>query len=233
MAAMDVRRLRLLLELSRLGSMHEVADELGTTTSAVSQGSPRWPARSARRWSSPTAAGCGSPRPATGSPSTRSRSCAAVEAARLDLDPDAEPAGVLRVAGFATAIRRSLLPAMDDLARSHPGVEVRVHEYEPLEAFDLLARDDIDLALTYDYNLAPASWRSDHEVADAVERRLGPRRARPRERRAAVRVVRRPRLDRELPQHRRRGGAAHARVDGGLHARASCTASTPWSWSTT
>ena len=35
---MDVRRLRLLLELSRLGSMHEVAAELGTTTSSVSQG---------------------------------------------------------------------------------------------------------------------------------------------------------------------------------------------------
>ena len=35
---MDVRRLRMLLELSRLGSMHEVADALGTTTSSVSQG---------------------------------------------------------------------------------------------------------------------------------------------------------------------------------------------------
>jgi DNA-binding transcriptional LysR family regulator len=73
---------------------------------------------------------------------------------------------VLRVAGFATAIRRSLLPAMDDLARTHPGIEVRVHEYEPLEADDLLARDDIDLALTYDYNLAPWSWRTDHQVAE-------------------------------------------------------------------
>ncbi|MGS0305105.1 LysR family transcriptional regulator, partial [Escherichia coli] len=37
-SAMDVRRLRLLLELSRLGSMREVADELATTTSSVSQG---------------------------------------------------------------------------------------------------------------------------------------------------------------------------------------------------
>ena len=33
----DVRRLELLLELSRLGSMREVADELGLTTSTVSQ----------------------------------------------------------------------------------------------------------------------------------------------------------------------------------------------------
>ena len=35
---MDVRRLRMLLELARLGSMHEVADTLGTTTSSISQG---------------------------------------------------------------------------------------------------------------------------------------------------------------------------------------------------
>ncbi|MER6592032.1 LysR family transcriptional regulator, partial [Micromonospora purpureochromogenes] len=34
---MDLRRLRLLRELARLGSMREVADELGVTTSTVSQ----------------------------------------------------------------------------------------------------------------------------------------------------------------------------------------------------
>ena len=34
---MDTRRLAVLLELSRLGSMREVAEELGTTTSTVSQ----------------------------------------------------------------------------------------------------------------------------------------------------------------------------------------------------
>ena len=37
MSAMDPRRLRLLLELSRRGSMRAVADELGYTTSTVSQ----------------------------------------------------------------------------------------------------------------------------------------------------------------------------------------------------
>ena len=32
-----------------------------------------------------------------------------------------------------------------------------ISEYEPIEAFALLTNDDLDLALTYDYNLAPAS----------------------------------------------------------------------------
>ena len=160
----DPRRLRLLLELSRLGSMHEVAANLGTTTSSVSQGI----AALAREVGTPLLEPDG--RRVRLTPAGRRLAehavtiLAAVDAARLDMDPAAEPAGVLRVAGFATAIRRSLLPAVDELARSHPGIEVRIHEHEPLEAFDLLARDAIDLALTYDYNLAPASCRRDHEV---------------------------------------------------------------------
>src|SRR6478735_12472843 len=152
---MDVRRLRLLLELSRRGSMHEVAAELGTTTSSVSQ------SIAALAREAGTALTERDGRRVRLTPAGHRLAehavtiLASVEAARLDLDPSAEPVGVLRVAGFATAIRRSLLPAMDDLALTHPGVEVRVHEYEPLEAFDLLARDEVDIALTYDYTLAP------------------------------------------------------------------------------
>lgn len=82
---------------------------------------------------------------------------AAVEAARLDLDPSAEPAGTLRVAGFGTAIRRSLMPVLSRLASDHPKVRVRIHEHEPAEALALIAADDLDLALTYDFNLAPAT----------------------------------------------------------------------------
>lgn len=161
---MDVRRLRLLLELSRLGSMHEVAAELATTTSNVSQGIAALAREVGAALVEPdgrrvrlTPAGARLAEHAV-------TILAAVEAARLDLDPEAEPAGVVRVAGFATAVRRSLLPAVADLADAHPGVDIRIHEHEPLEAFDLLAGDRVDLALVYDYNLAPAAWRNDHEV---------------------------------------------------------------------
>jgi DNA-binding transcriptional LysR family regulator len=82
---------------------------------------------------------------------------AAVDSARLDLDPDAEPAGTVRVGGFATGIRLSLLPIAAELAERHPKLEFVISEYEPIEAFALLTNDDLDLALTYDYNLAPAS----------------------------------------------------------------------------
>src|SRR3954447_9199851 len=161
---MDVRRLRLLLELSRLGSMHEVAAELGTTTSNVSQGIAALARDVGTALVEPDGRRVRLTPAGTRLAGHAVTILAAVDAARLDLDPAAEPSGVVRVAGFATAIRRSLLPVVDDLAETHPGVEIRIHEHEPLETFDLLARDQIDLALIYDYNLAPASWRSDHEV---------------------------------------------------------------------
>src|SRR5688572_19313412 len=153
---MDTRRLRLLLELSRLGSMRAVADELYLTTSTVSQQL----AVLAREVGTALVEPDG--RRVRLTPAGRRLAdhavtiLAAVEAARLDLDPDAEPAGVLRVAGFATAVRRSLMPIVSELAASHPKVRLLIHEHEPAEAFALLAADEVDLALTYDYDLAPA-----------------------------------------------------------------------------
>src|SRR3954469_21744377 len=81
----------------------------------------------------------------------------ALEAARTDLAPRAEPAGTVRVAGFATAVRRSLVPVAARLAAEPPAVRLRVREHEPAEAVALLDADEVDLALVYDYDLAPTS----------------------------------------------------------------------------
>jgi len=152
---MDLRRLELLLHLSQVGSMRAVAEERGLTTSTVSQQI----AALAREVGAPllepvgrrvrlTPAGARLADHAVGI-------LAAVDAARLDLDPTAAPVGTVRVAGFATAVRRSLLPLVAELSSRNADVRLRIHEHEPLEALDLLSRDRIDLALTYDYNLAP------------------------------------------------------------------------------
>lgn len=154
---METRRLRLLLELSRLGSMREVAGALGTTTSTVSQQIAVLARETGAQLLEPDG------RRVRLTPAGRRLAqhavtiLASVEAAQADLDPGAEPAGILRVAGFATAIRTTVLPIIAELAASHPKVSLLVHEYEPAEAHALLASDDIDLALTYDYNLAPAA----------------------------------------------------------------------------
>ena len=59
--------------------------------------------------------------------------------------------------GFATGIRVSLLPIIAELAERFPKLEFVISGFEPIEAFALLTNDDLELALTYDYNLAPAS----------------------------------------------------------------------------
>lgn len=153
---METRRLQLLLEFSRLGSMREVADALGTTTSTVSQQIAVLARETGAQLLEPDG------RRVRLTPAGRRLAqhaasiLAAIETAQADLDPGAEPAGTVHVAGFATAIRTTVLPIIAELAVSHPSVSLRVHEHEPAEAHALLASDDVDLALTYDYNLAPA-----------------------------------------------------------------------------
>lgn len=154
----ETRRLRILLELSRLGSMREVAEEMGITTSTVSQQIAALARETGAALVEPEG------RRIRLTPAGRRLAehsvtiLAAVEAARLDLDPGSTPAGALRVSGFATAIRRSLLPVVAHLREHHPRVRVAILEHEPFEQFALLAGDDIDLALTYDYNLAPVAF---------------------------------------------------------------------------
>jgi DNA-binding transcriptional LysR family regulator len=153
----ETRRLELLAELSRLGSMRAVADVLGTTTSTVSQQI----AVLAREMGTPLIEPHG--RQVRLTPAGRRLAehavtiLAAVEAAHRDLGPRAEPNGTLRVAGFTTAMRGFLLPVIAGLATSHPRVHVLIREHEPAETRELLAADQVDLGLSYDYNLAPAA----------------------------------------------------------------------------
>jgi len=154
---MDLRRLELLLALSQLGSMRAVADTHHLTTSTVSQQIATLTKEAGTALIEPEG------RRVRLTPAGRRLAdhavtiLAAVEAARLDLDPEAAPVGTVRVGGFATGIRVSLMPALGELALTHPDVGVVVNEYEPIEACRLLTDDALDLAVIYDYNLAPAA----------------------------------------------------------------------------
>jgi DNA-binding transcriptional LysR family regulator len=151
----DTRRLPYLVEFARHGSMRVVAEVLGTSTSVVSQQIAALAREAGAALVEPEG------RRSRLTPAGRRLAehartiLAAVEAARLDLDPEAEPHGVVRVAGFATAIRRAVMPTVAALSASHPGVTLTIREHEPAEAHAMLVADGIDLALTYDYDLAP------------------------------------------------------------------------------
>ena len=146
---MDPRRLELLLELSRLGSMREVGEAMHVTTSTVSQQIAALAREAGTALVEPDG------RRVAGHAVTI---LAAIEAARRDLDPAAPPAGTVRVAAFASAFRQVLLPVARILAEQQPEVRLHLLEQEPDEALGLLAADEVDLALTYDYNLAPARF---------------------------------------------------------------------------
>jgi DNA-binding transcriptional LysR family regulator len=155
---MDFRRLQLLLALSQLGSMRAVADEHHLTTSTVSQQLATLAREVGTQLIEPEG------RRVRLTPAGRRLAehavtiLAAVESARLDLDVDADPSGTVRVGGFATGIRMSLLPTVERLRTRYPNVDFVMSEYEPAEAFTRLVSDDLDLALAYDFNLAPASF---------------------------------------------------------------------------
>jgi DNA-binding transcriptional LysR family regulator len=150
----DTRRLPYLVELARLGSMRAVAERLQTSTSSVSQQI----AALAREAGAPLVEPDG--RRVRLTPAGRRLAdhareiLAAVDAARNDLEPHGEPAGTVRVAGFATAVRRSLMPVVAAFADDHPRVRLTIREHEPTEALALLSDDAVDLALIYDYDLA-------------------------------------------------------------------------------
>lgn len=151
---MDPRRLRLLRELARLGSMQLVADELGVTTSTVSQQIAALARDVGLALIEPDG------RRVRLTPGGRRLAehaeviLAAIDTARADLQPG-DPSGTVRVAGFATAIRRALLPAIRDLSLDHPQITLRVREHEPPESLELLAAGTVDLALVYDFTVAP------------------------------------------------------------------------------
>jgi DNA-binding transcriptional LysR family regulator len=160
-ADVDPRRLELLLVLSRLGSMREVGEVMHVTTSTVSQQLAALTREAGTPLTEPdgrrvrlTPAG----RRLAGHAVTI---LASIEAARRDLDPAAPPAGTVRVAAYASAFGQVLLPVARTLADREPQVRLQLLEHEPAEALGLLAADEVDLVLTYDYNLAPARFDGD------------------------------------------------------------------------
>ncbi|WP_329151317.1 LysR family transcriptional regulator [Streptomyces sp. NBC_01456] len=56
--------------------------------------------------------------------------------------------GQVRVGAFATALPALVVPAVQELRRSHPGLSVVVRETEAEAAYELLAHGSVDLALS-------------------------------------------------------------------------------------
>lgn len=167
---MDVNRLRLLLELSRRGTITAVAEALTYTPSAVSQqlavlereaGVPLLE-RAGRRVAL-TPAGVVLSRYAESVVAVLAEAESALAATRERL------AGPLRIGAFPTAARTVLPPALVTLGRDHPGLELMVTELDPSAVPDALRSGAVDVAITSDYDYVPAEPDPAIEVDPLLE----------------------------------------------------------------
>jgi DNA-binding transcriptional LysR family regulator len=154
---LDVRRLRLLCDLARLGTIAAVAASHNYTASAVSQqlsalereAGVRLLARTGRSVTL-TAAGRILVRHGTTVLAELEQATAAVAAVAEGLT------GPLRIGAFPTAVRALLPAALVALGRRHPGLELMVSELDPAEVPAALRDRRVDVGLINDYDLVPA-----------------------------------------------------------------------------
>ncbi|WP_439679096.1 LysR family transcriptional regulator [Embleya sp. MST-111070] len=153
---LDVRRLRLLRELSLRGTIAAVAEALAFTPSAVSQQL----ATLEREAGVPLLERTG--RRVTLTPAGHTlvghaeAVLARLEQAAAELaDTRRGPAGPLRIGAFPTATRAMILPALTSLVDRHPGLEPMVMEIDPARVADALRAGDLDVALIHEYDFVP------------------------------------------------------------------------------
>ncbi|MCM2579276.1 LysR family transcriptional regulator [Streptomyces meridianus] len=154
---LDVRRLRLLRELSLRGTIAAVADALAFTPSAVSQqlsalereAGVALLERTGRRVVL-TPAGRNLVRHAEVVLERLEQASAELVDARRGL------AGPLRIGTFPTAARAIVPTALTTLAVHHPGLEPMVSEIDPAGVANALRAGELDVALVHDYDFVPS-----------------------------------------------------------------------------
>jgi DNA-binding transcriptional LysR family regulator len=153
---LDLRRLRLLRELSERGTIAAVADALQYTPSAVSQQL----AMLEREAGVPLLERAGRGVRLTDPALVLVHHAHALleRAARAEADLAAAAgtvAGRARIAGFESVLLHLALPAMEALARDAPRLRCEIVEGEPEQTLPALARGDVDLVLGDEWRHQP------------------------------------------------------------------------------
>jgi DNA-binding transcriptional LysR family regulator len=154
---LDVRRLRLLRDLARLGTIAAVAQARSYTPSAVSQQLTALEREAGVRLLRRAGRGIALT-PAGADLAARSEAVLALleEAEAALAGFRAELAGELRIGAFTTAVRTLLPAALVALAARHPRLELQVSELDPVQVPDALRTGALDIALVHEYDYVPA-----------------------------------------------------------------------------
>jgi DNA-binding transcriptional LysR family regulator len=150
---LDLRRLRLLSELSRRGTIAEVATVVGYTPSAVSQSLAQLEReagvalleRDGRRVRLTPAA--------HGLVAATDRVLAELDAAEAELAAAHQTVrGELVIGAFPSAAAGLVVPALADLHERHPELTCTVREHEPEDGIPLLRSGELDLLVSESYD---------------------------------------------------------------------------------
>jgi DNA-binding transcriptional LysR family regulator len=165
----DWRKLRLLHELDRRGTIAATAEAMYLTPSAVSQQL----AGLAREVGVPLLERRGRTVVLTGQArvllahAESMRELAEQTRAALDAWADGT-VGYVRVGSLATGITALVAPAIVGLREHRPGLTIRVSEQEPDEALELLDAGELEIAVTVDYPGAPSRQDARYRRADLI-----------------------------------------------------------------
>ena len=149
---LDLRRLRLLSELSRRGTIAEVARVVGYTPSAISQALAQLEReagtalleRDGRRVRLTPAA--------HGLVARTERALAELDAAEAELAAEHDAVrGELLIGAFPSAAARLVVPAAAKLAEEHPELVCSVREHEPEDGIQLLRSGALDMLVSERY----------------------------------------------------------------------------------
>jgi DNA-binding transcriptional LysR family regulator len=163
---LDVRRLRLLSELSRRGTIADVARAAGYTPSAVSQSLAQLERetgvalleRDGRRVRLTPAA--------TGLVARADRVLDELDAAAAELAAEQGTVrGSLAIGAFPSAAGRLVVPALGHLCARHPELDCNVREHEPEDGIPLLRSGALDVLVSERYDEvepAPAGGLEEH-----------------------------------------------------------------------
>ncbi len=154
---LDVRKMALLRELARLGTIAAVAHAQFCTPSAVSQQLSALEReagvqlmRRHGRGVALTAAGADLAQRADAVLALLEEAAAALASARTEL------AGELRIGAFPTAVRTLLPAALVELGAAYPRLDLHVTELDPAQVPDALRAGLLDIALVHEYDYVPA-----------------------------------------------------------------------------
>lgn len=166
---LSLRRLNLLIELERRGTVAAVADQLGYTPSAVSQQLGRLEAETRAGLLEKVGRGVRLTDAGRVLAAHGRDLIARAEEAEADLAALRGVTGTLRIAAFQTAARELVTPAMAALRRAHPELECELVDLEAEQALPLLRAAELDVVVAEEYEHAPRPRHGDvvrHDLLD-------------------------------------------------------------------